>query len=121
MPTKLQRITQAAEEEDLRPEWGLLIPSLIVILCISLPAVIMPKAAEQFFTAIYKPFAANFGTLYLWITVGLIVMCFYFALSRWGRLKFGARDEKPEFSLISWISMIFCSAVGGSIMNWAIT
>ena len=53
MPTKLQRITQAAEEEDLRPEWGLLIPSLIVILCISLPAVIMPKAAEQFFTAIY--------------------------------------------------------------------
>lgn len=121
MPTQLQYASQAAEKEDLRPEWGILIPSILIILLISLPAVIMPKAAEQFFTAIYQPFAANFGTLYLWITIGLIIMCFYFALSRWGKLKFGARDEKPEFSLISWASMIFCSAVGGAIMFWAIT
>lgn len=81
----------------------------------------MPKRTEDFFTAIYNPFAANFGTLYLWITVGLILMCFYFALSRWGNIKFGDRDDKPEFSLASWSAMIFCSAVGGAIMFWAIT
>ena len=61
---------------SLRPEWGILIPTIIVILLISLPAVIIPQASEDFFTAIYHPLAFNFGTLYLWITVGLIVMCF---------------------------------------------
>lgn len=106
---------------DLRPDWGILAPSIIVILLISVPALIIPKRTEDFFTAVYNPLAANFGTLYLWITVGLIAMCFYFALSRWGNIKFGERHEKPEFGIISWSAMIFCSAVGGAIMFWAIT
>lgn len=121
MSSDQQSVVQGHDKPDLRPEWGILVPSIIVILLISLPAVFMPKQTEDFFKAIYNPFAANFGTLYLWITVGLIVMCFYFALSRWGNIKFGDRNEKPEFSLVSWSAMIFCSAVGGAIMFWAIT
>lgn len=112
---------ESSEKRGLRPEWGILIPSFIVILLISIPAVIAPKSAEDFFTAIYQPLAFNFGTLYLWITVGLICMCFYYALTRWGNIKFGEPDEKPQFSIISWTAMIFCSAVGGAIMFWAIT
>lgn len=108
-------------ERGLRPEWKILVPSFIVILLISIPAVIAPKAAEDFFTAIYQPLAFNFGTLYLWITVGLIFMCFYYALTRWGNIKFGEPNEKPQFSITSWTAMIFCSAVGGAIMFWAIT
>lgn len=107
--------------DSLRPEWGILVPTLVVILLISVPAVLVPKETEAFFAGIYQPMAFNFGTLYLWITVGLIVMCAYYALSRWGSIKFGRKDEKPEFSLVSWTAMIFCSAVGGAIMFWAIT
>uniref|UniRef100_B8J4V6 BCCT transporter n=1 Tax=Desulfovibrio desulfuricans (strain ATCC 27774 / DSM 6949 / MB) TaxID=525146 RepID=B8J4V6_DESDA len=107
--------------EDLRPDWKIFVPGLLIVLLISLPAVIVPKAAESVLTAIYQPFAANFGTLYLWITVGLIFLCFYFAFSRWGDIKFGEPDEKPQFALPSWIAMIFCSGVGGAIMFWAIT
>lgn len=109
------------QQVDLRPEWRILLPTILVILLISVPAVIIPKETEGFFTAIYQPMADKFGTIYLWITVGLIVMCAYFALSRWGNIKFGDRDEKPEFSIVSWSAMIFCSAVGGAIMFWAIT
>lgn len=106
--------------DDLRAEWGIFIPSLLIILLISLPAVLFPKACEEFLTAIYQPFVKNFGTLYLWITVGLIGLCIYFGLSRYGDIKFGEPDEEPEFKLSSWIAMIFCSGVGGAIMYWAI-
>lgn len=112
---------QEREAEDLRPDMKIFIPGLLVILCISLPAVLFPKVAEEILTGIYKPFARNFGTLYLWITVSIIALCAYFAMSRYGDIKFGEPDEKPEFSLSSWIAMIFCSGVGGAIMFWAIT
>ena len=101
-------------------EWGIFIPSVLVIILISIPAVLYPKAAEEVVSAIYQPFAANFGTLYLWITVGLIILCVYFACSRYGDIKFGDPDEKPEFSLSSWIAMIFCSRVAGAVMFWSI-
>ena len=124
MSTKAEQPLPQAKEtmaDDLRPEWSILVPSILVIVLISLPSILMPASTESFFKAIYDPLAANFGTLYLWITVGLIVLCFYFALSRYGNIKFGDRNEKPEFSIMSWTAMIFCSAVGGAIMFWAIT
>ncbi len=110
-----------SQEVDLRPEWSIVIPTIIVIALISIPAVMVPREAEAVFAAIYNPLAFNFGTIYLWITVGLIVLCAYFAFSRWGNIKFGERTEKPQFNLVSWTAMIFCSAVGGAIMYWAIT
>lgn len=112
---------KAGMGDDLRAEWGIFIPSLLTILLISLPAVLFPKAVEDFLAAIYQPFTRHFGTLYLWITVGLIALCVFFAVSRYGDIKFGEPDEEPEFKLTSWISMIFCSGVGGAIMFWAIT
>lgn len=111
---------QQKPTQDLRPEWGIFIPALLAILAVSLPSFIYPKAAEQIFAAIYRPFAANFGTLYLWLTLFLIVLCLYFAFSKWGDIRFGDPDEKPEFSLPSWIGMIFCSTVAGAVMFWAI-
>lgn len=108
----MNQATEKGNGIDLRPEWGIFIPSVLVIILISIPAVLYPKAAEEVVSAIYQPFAANFGTLYLWITVGLIILCVYFACSRYGDIKFGDPDEKPEFSLSSWIAMIFCSGGG---------
>ena len=110
----------AAAGTDLRPEWGIFVPAVLVIMLISIPSLLYPKAAEEIISAIYQPFAANFGTLYLWITVGLIVLCVYFACSRYGDIKFGDPDEEPEFKLTSWIAMIFCSGVAGAVMFWSI-
>lgn len=110
-----------ASDDDLRPDMGIFIPALLIILLISLPAVLFPKVCEEVLNGIYQPFAKNFGTIYLWITVSLIGLCVYFAMSRYGDIKFGEPDEEPEFKLGSWIAMIFCSGVGGAIMFWAIT
>lgn len=107
-------------KNDLRPDKYIFWPAVLSIILISIPMLIYPKSSEEIIGAIYAPFAANFGTLYLWITIGLIGLCVYFACSRYGDIKFGEPDEKPEFSLFSWVAMIFSSAVGGAIMFWAI-
>ena len=73
----MNQATEKGNGIDLRPEWGIFIPSVLVIILISIPAVLYPKAAEEVVSAIYQPFAANFGTLYLWITVVAVTVGFF--------------------------------------------
>lgn len=108
------------QTNNLRPEKSIFWPAVISIVLISLPMLIYPKASEEIIGAIYQPFAAKFGALYLWITVGLIGLCIYFACSRYGDIKFGEPDEKPQYTLHSWVAMIFCSGVAGAVMFWSI-
>ena len=108
------------QTKDLRPEKTIFWPAVISILVISLPMLLFPKASEEIIGAIYQPFAAKFGALYLWVTVALIGLCVYFARSRYGDIKFGEPGEKPRYSLRSWVAMIFCSGVAGAVMFWSI-
>ena len=112
----------AAQEQstNLSPEKGIFWPALLSVLIVSLPMLLYPKASEEVINAIYQPFSIKFGALYLWFTIGLILLCVYFCLSKWGDIKFGEPDEKPQYSLISWVAMVFCSGVAGACMFWAI-
>ena len=112
--------TTHEQENDLRPEKGIFWPAMIGVLLIALPMLFFPKASEEIIGAIYTPFSIKFGSLYLWITVGLIILCVYFACSRYGDIKFGDPGEKPQYSLPSWVAMIFCSGVAGAVMFWSI-
>src|SRR5210317_2320816 len=45
------------------------------------------------------------------VTVMLLV-CFYLMLSRFGSIKLGDDESKPEFSNFSWFAMLFSAGVG---------
>jgi glycine betaine transporter len=46
--------------------------------------------------------------------IGLLVL----ALSPWGKLRLGRPDERPEFSLISWVAMLFAAGMGAGLVFW---
>ena len=50
----MNQATEKGNGIDLRPEWGFFIPSVLVIILISIPAVLYPKAAEEVVSAIYQ-------------------------------------------------------------------
>ena len=50
---------------DLRPELGIFVPSILVILLVALPSLIWPKTSEKIIAAIYTPLTDRFGVLYL--------------------------------------------------------
>lgn len=110
----------AKQDIDLRPEKGIFLPAILCVLLISIPMILWPAESEKLLKAVNGPMMSKFGTLYLWFTLGLVGMCFYFIGSRWGDIVLGDPDDKPQYSLISWIAMVFCSAVAGAAMFWAI-
>ncbi|WP_311353699.1 BCCT family transporter [Corynebacterium pyruviciproducens] len=46
--------------------------------------------------------------------IGMVLMA-YLACSRYGRIKLGRDDEEPEFSMFSWVAMMFGAGIGVGI------
>ena len=53
------------------------------------------------------------------VTVMLFV-CFYLMFSRFGSIKLGDDDSKPEFSNFSWFAMLFSAGVGIGLLFFSI-
>jgi glycine betaine transporter len=62
----------------------------------------------------------NMGWFYLWVVLALVVLCAYLAFGRYGHLKLGAKDEKPEFSIGSWFAMLFAAGMGIGLVFWGV-
>jgi glycine betaine transporter len=62
----------------------------------------------------------NFGWLYLWVVLGLVMFAGFVAFSRYGSLKLGAEDEEPEFSVGSWFAMLFAAGMGIGLVFWGV-
>ncbi len=111
---------QSDKSVDLRPDKWILVPATLVLIGIIFCSILFPEASEQALKAVYGVFARTTGTWYLWVTMIMIVLSGFFMFSRYGDIKFGEADEKPEFNSYSWVAMMFCSGVAGAVMFWSI-
>ncbi|RYF17320.1 MAG: BCCT family transporter [Comamonadaceae bacterium] len=84
--------------------WGLLAPA-------SFGAMV-----DQALAAITR----NFGWLYLWIVLGLVLLALVLAFSRYGDLKLGDEDDEPQFSIGAWFSMLFAAGMGIGLVFWGV-
>ena len=64
--------------------------------------------------------SVNFGWFYILSVVFFIGFLFFIAISRYGNIKLGSDDEKPEFSTFSWYAMLFCGSTGIGLVFWSI-
>lgn len=62
----------------------------------------------------------HFGWLYVACVFLFVLFLFGLAMSKWGNIKLGKDDEKPEYSNFSWFAMLFCGATGIGLVFWSI-
>ena len=48
----------------------------------------------------------------------MLIVSIWLALSRYGRIRLGADDDEPEFSTISWLTMLFAAGMGVGLLFW---
>lgn len=59
------------------------------------------------------------GFLYIWFFIVMAGVLVWLAFGKYGKVRMGGPDAKPEFKTISWIAMFFCSGIGTSLLYWA--
>ena len=42
----------------------------------------------------------------------MLIVSIWLALSRYGNIRLGADDDRPEFSTVSWLTMLFAAGMG---------
>lgn len=56
---------------------------------------------------------------FIMLTVSfMLIVCAYLAVSRYGDIVLGKDDDKPEFSTVSWLSMLFAAGMGVGLLYW---
>ncbi|MGX7024851.1 BCCT family transporter [Vagococcus hydrophili] len=87
-----------------------------------LPERILGKATLGNVTAKSQSFISNeFGWLYTLLMLSFIVICFYLMFSKYGQIKLGKPEDKPQFSYISWLAMLFSAGMGIGLIFWGVS
>src|SRR5215203_5966619 len=62
----------------------------------------------------------NLGWAYMLITSFFLVFVIFLACSRYGKIKLGGPDDKPEFGNFAWFSMLFQAGMGIGLVFWGV-
>ncbi|MDS1271011.1 BCCT family transporter [Lipingzhangella sp. LS1_29] len=58
------------------------------------------------------------GWFYVLATAFFLVFVIWLMFSRYGKVKLGADDSKPEFGTIAWFAMLFTAGMGIGLVFW---
>lgn len=94
--------------------------SACFVLLLVVIGAIMPvkfgKVAEKLFNFT----TINFGWFYLLSVFIFIIFLIVLSLSKYGKMKLGAADSKPEYSFFTWIGMLFSTGFGAGLVFWGV-
>jgi choline/glycine/proline betaine transport protein len=94
--------------------------SSVIILLFVIFGMFMPKEMGNVANAVFAFLTTDFGWLYL-LTVGFFIVFVYgIAFSRFGKIKLGKDDDKPEFTNFQWFSMLFGGGMGIGLVFWSV-
>ncbi|MCB8816067.1 glycine betaine uptake BCCT transporter [Desulfosporosinus shakirovi] len=79
-----------------------------------------PKEAGDTFNAAQQFITENFGWCYLIGVTFFLFFALFIALSKYGNIILGKDSEKPEYSTLSWFSMLFAAGMGIGLIFWGV-
>ncbi|MFP3360047.1 BCCT family transporter, partial [Planococcus sp. SIMBA_143] len=57
---------------------------------------------------------------YLLAVIFFVLFCFYLAISKYGKIRLGGDEEKPEYPFFTWIGMLFSAGFGVGLVFWGV-
>jgi transporter, betaine/carnitine/choline family len=97
------------------------IASLILSCGVALWAVLRNSSFSIFSNALFSFLTVNFAWLYLFAMLLFVLFVVYMACSKYGDIKLGSDDSKPEYSTASWFAMLFGAGMGVGLVFWGIS
>lgn len=91
-----------------------------VTLLLAVVSIGFTNEVSEVFSIIFSFFTNKLGFAYIGFALFVIIACLFVSFSRYGKIRLGGDDEKPEYSNISWFSMIFAAGMGIGLVFWSV-
>ncbi len=99
--------------------WVAAVPK-IIILTLILWVAMSPEQAGNELAALQTWSTASFGPWYIYLTAFFGITCLALALwPKTGKLVLGQPGDRPEFSMFTWLSMMFGAGIGIGMLTYS--
>ena len=96
----------------------LLIVALVLTGAVAVWGIVDTEGLATFASTIVRTMFRSRGWFIMLTVSAMLILCFWLAFSRYGRIKLGKDDDEPEFSTVSWLTMLFAAGMGVGLLYW---
>ncbi|TDF39779.1 BCCT family transporter [Alteromonadaceae bacterium M269] len=95
-------------------------PASIGIIALLIFAAVAPEHANRLFQQIQDSIVINGSWFYVLSVAVILVLVVYLGASRYGDIKLGRDHDEPEYSRLTWLSMLFAAGMGIGLMFFGV-
>nr|WP_252315816.1 BCCT family transporter [Sinobaca sp. H24] len=95
--------------------------SVVLILSFLLFGVFFTEQLEAGITVTQAFVFAHFGWYFQILVTALLIFAIYLGFSKYGNIRLGKPDEKPEFSRLTWFTMLFSAGIGIGLLFYGVS
>lgn len=95
--------------------------SLIISLGLTFFAICFNRQFSAFSNALFSAITENLSWMYLVVMLMFVLFVLGIACTKYGNLRLGPDDSRPEYSTFSWFAMLFCAGMGVGLVFWGIS
>ena len=113
------RFPRESNIDKLRKE-SVFIISLTIAVAIIIYGTVFSENLTTVAEKIMNLVSNTFGWLYIFFVFFLCIFLTWLAFGKYGNMRLGKDDEKPEYSNFHWFAMLFCGGTGIGLVFWSI-
>lgn len=96
------------------------IVSLLIIAVIVAVTLVVGKPMEQWFESTQQTISNNMGWFFILLVNLLLFFAIYLAFSKFGKIRIGGKNARPQFSWAAWFAMLFSAGMGIGLLFWSV-
>ncbi|PKI16779.1 BCCT family transporter [Colwellia sp. 12G3] len=91
-----------------------------IIIALLLYTAALPKQAQGLFSVVQASIIENGSWFYVLTVAFIFFFVIFLGVSRYGEIRLGPDHSTPDYSLVSWISMLFAAGMGIGLMFFGV-
>jgi glycine betaine transporter len=92
--------------------------SLLICAVVAVVGIYSPQSLESAATTFTRAAFSAIDWFFMASVTGFLVLIIWLALGPYGKLKLGRPEDKPEFTIQSWLAMLFSAGMGIGLLFW---
>lgn len=91
-----------------------------IIIALLIYTAALPKQAQSLFTVVQATIVDNGSWFYVLTVAFILFFVIFLGLSRYGSIRLGPDHSTPDYSLVTWLSMLFAAGMGIGLMFFGV-
>ncbi|GAA4828931.1 BCCT family transporter [Algivirga pacifica] len=94
--------------------------AFFIVALLVIVTLVVGDPMEEWFQKTQKTVSQAVGWLFILVINLLLVFAFYLGFSKYGNIRLGGPDAKPEFTRAGWFAMLFSAGMGIGLLFWSV-